>query len=80
LPGAGNIAAGAPNLLHYGGYAGLITSVCAFYTAAAAVINSTSQREILPLGKPLDSEKAGTPSATGGSSGRPAGRRDEALG
>jgi hypothetical protein len=44
------------------------------------VISSTSQREILPLGKPLDSEKAGTPSTTGGSSGRSASLRDEALG
>lgn len=52
LVAAGDIAGNASNLLSYGGWAGLISSVLAFYTAAAMVINSLAQREFLPLGAP----------------------------
>lgn len=53
LLGAGFIAAGAPNLIHFGGWAGLISSVLAFYTAGAMVINSVNERAVLPLGGPM---------------------------
>lgn len=56
LIGASDIAAGAPNLLSYGGWAGIGSAVCAFYTAGAMVINSVGGRLILPLGKPLMSQ------------------------
>ena len=52
LLGAGEIAGASPNLLSYGGWAGLISSVLAFYTAAAMVINSVNKRVVLPLGAP----------------------------
>lgn len=51
LIGASDIAAGAPNLLSYGGWAAIISSVIAFYTAGAMVINSEARRMLLPLGK-----------------------------
>lgn len=73
LLGAGNIA-GSPNLLHYGGWAGILSSLCAFYTGGAMALNSVSQRELLPLGKPLDSTPAPPASVPH------AGRRGEALG
>lgn len=53
LLGAGEIAGAAPNLLAYGGWAGIISSVFAFYTAAAMVINSINQRVVVPLGSPM---------------------------
>ena len=59
LIGAGDIAAGASNLLSYGGWAGLVSSVLAFYTAGAMVVNSAAERVILPLGAPAMSKPAG---------------------
>ena len=56
LVGAGNIAGGAPNLISEGGWAGLISSTIAFYTAAAMLINSASERELLPLGHRMMSD------------------------
>jgi len=76
LLGAGNIA-GSPNLLHYGGWAGIISSLCAFYRGGAMAANSASQRQLLPLGKPLDS--APTPAALPASVPSD-GHRGEALG
>jgi succinate-acetate transporter protein len=52
LLGAGEIAGAAPNLLSFGGWAGLISSVIAFYTGAAMVVNSVNKRVVLPLGAP----------------------------
>jgi len=53
LVAAGDIATGAHNLLSYGGWAGLISSVLAFYAGAALVINCVGQRVVLPLGGPI---------------------------
>jgi succinate-acetate transporter protein len=50
LTGIGDIIGGATNLLHYGGWAGVIAAALAFYTGAALVINSINAREVLPLG------------------------------
>jgi len=52
LLGAGEIAGASPNLLSYGGWAGIISSVLAFYTAAAMVLNSVNGRAMVPLGAP----------------------------
>jgi succinate-acetate transporter protein len=38
---------------HIGGFAGLITAAFALYVSFAEVMNSTFEREMLPLGKPL---------------------------
>ena len=53
LLGAGDIAGAAPNLISFGGWAGIISSVLAFYTAGAMVINSVYERAVLPLGAPM---------------------------
>lgn len=42
-------------MLHIGGWAGLVTSVIAFYTGCAVVVNSLAARQILPLGSALRS-------------------------
>ena len=52
LIAAGDIAGDATNLISYGGWAGLISSVLAFYTAGVMILNSLAQREVLPLGAP----------------------------
>ena len=65
LIGAGEIAGVAPNLLAYGGWAGIISSVLAFYTAGAMVINSVSQRQALPLGKPMMAQETRLTPITG---------------
>jgi len=36
-------------LMYIGGYAGLVTSVMAFYLSGAIVINSAFKREVLPV-------------------------------
>lgn len=43
---------GNATLVHIGGYLGLITALCAFYLAAADVINESFGRTILPIGEP----------------------------
>jgi len=53
LEAAGIIAGLAPNLPAFGGWAGLVASLLAFYTAGALVINSEARRRVLPLGRPL---------------------------
>ncbi|HWE61637.1 MAG TPA: acetate uptake transporter [Chloroflexota bacterium] len=53
LLGIGMIASGSTMMTHIGGYAGLVSSVLAFYTGGAIVINSTSTRPIFPLGAPM---------------------------
>jgi len=50
LVAASDIAAGAPNLLAYGGWALIGSAVAAFYTGAAMVINSVNQKVVVPLG------------------------------
>jgi succinate-acetate transporter protein len=50
LTGIADLVVGATSLLHYGGWAGVIAAVLAFYTGAALVINSLNGREVLPLG------------------------------
>jgi len=52
LLGAGEIAGAAPNLLSYGGWAGIISAVLAFYTAGAMVLNSVNGRAVVPLFPP----------------------------
>ena len=53
LDAAGIIAGFAPNLLAFGGWAGIAASLLAFYTAGAMVINSEARRQVLALGRPL---------------------------
>jgi succinate-acetate transporter protein len=64
LLGIGMIASGSALLLHVGGWAGLVSSVLAFYTGGAMVMNSISQRPIMPLGGSL-SGATPSPSANG---------------
>lgn len=45
--GTGNHA-----IVNLGGYLGLITALCAFYLAAADIINESFGRTILPIGEP----------------------------
>ncbi len=49
LLGIGFLAGGANGWIVIGGYAGLVTSVLAFYASAAIVLNSTARREMLPF-------------------------------
>jgi succinate-acetate transporter protein len=53
LLGIGLIANGSALMLHTGGYAGLVSSVLAFYAGGAMVVNSISARSIMPLGPSL---------------------------
>jgi len=41
------------NIIHAGGYIGLVTAVVAWYASFAAVTNSTFGRTVLPV-KPLN--------------------------
>jgi succinate-acetate transporter protein len=57
--GIGMIASGSTLMIHIGGWAGLVSSVLALYTGSAIVINSTSERAVLPLGPALPTETNG---------------------
>ena len=48
----GNFA-GNTNIVKVGGYIGIITALCAWYTSAAGVINGMKGSIVLPVGKPL---------------------------
>jgi len=48
----GNFAANA-NIVKIGGYVGILTALCAWYTSAAGVGNGVAGRTILPVGAPL---------------------------
>lgn len=52
--GIGVMIGGENFLLGIGGYAGMLTSLIAFYLSAAIVINSSLKREALPVGKVVD--------------------------
>jgi hypothetical protein len=40
-------------LVALGGWIGILTALVAWYTSAAALLNSMAQRSVLPVGKPL---------------------------
>jgi uncharacterized protein len=65
-------AAGS-GLVAVGGIVGLLTALVAWYASAAGVVNSMSERPVLPVGRPL----WGAP-AVAGRSERPLGPRAEA--
>ena len=48
----GNFAANT-NIVKFGGYVGILTAICAWYTSAAGVGNGVSGRTILPVGQPF---------------------------
>ena len=48
----GNFAGNA-NIVKVGGYVGVLTAACAWYTSAAGVINGMKGTVVLPVGKPL---------------------------
>jgi succinate-acetate transporter protein len=48
----GNFAANA-NIVKIGGYVGILTALCAWYTSAAGVGNGVAGRTILPVGAPF---------------------------
>ncbi len=48
----GNFAGNA-NIVKVGGYIGIVTALCAWYTSAAGVINGMKGTIVLPVGKPL---------------------------
>jgi uncharacterized protein len=41
------------NIIKVGGYLGVLTALCAWYTSAAGVITGMKGRPVLPVGKPL---------------------------
>ena len=45
-------ATGNHGIVNLGGYLGLVTAICAFYLAAAEVINESYGRTVLPIGEP----------------------------
>lgn len=45
-------ATGNHAIVNIGGYLGLITAICAFYLAAAEVLNESYGRTVLPIGAP----------------------------
>jgi succinate-acetate transporter protein len=49
--GIGVMIGGHNFLLAIGGYAGMLTSLIAFYVSGAIVIDSVMKREVLPIGK-----------------------------
>jgi len=48
----GNFAGNA-NIVKVGGYVGVLTALCAWYTSSAGVINGMKGTIVLPVGKPL---------------------------
>jgi uncharacterized protein len=48
----GNFA-GNTNIVKVGGYIGIVTALCAWYTSAAGVINGMKGSIVLPVGRPL---------------------------
>ena len=48
----GNFAANT-SIVKFGGYVGILTALCAWYTSAAGVGNGVSGRTILPVGQPF---------------------------
>jgi uncharacterized protein len=48
----GNFAGNA-NIVKVGGYIGIVTALCAWYTSAAGVINGMKGSIVLPVGRPL---------------------------
>ena len=48
----GNFSANT-NIVKFGGYVGILTAICAWYTSAAGVGNGVSGRTILPVGAPF---------------------------
>jgi succinate-acetate transporter protein len=48
----GNFAGNA-NIVKIGGYVGILTALCAWYTSSAGVINGMKGTVVLPVGKPL---------------------------
>jgi uncharacterized protein len=44
------------DIIKWGGYLGVVTAAVAWYTSAAGVANSLSERPILPVGSPIWSE------------------------
>ena len=53
LAGTASSHATGTDLVHFGGYTGVLTAACAWYASAAGVINSMSERPVLPVGSPL---------------------------
>ncbi|HTV11048.1 MAG TPA: acetate uptake transporter [Acidimicrobiales bacterium] len=51
LAASGHIA--GTDILHVGGYFGVLTAAIAWYTSAAGVINSMSDHPVLPVGTPF---------------------------
>lgn len=51
LAGSGHVA--GTDLIHVGGYVGVLTAACAWYASAAGVANSMSAKPILPVGTPM---------------------------
>ena len=45
--------AGSTGLVKFGGYVGILTALCAWYTSAAGVINGMRGAPFLPVGKPM---------------------------
>jgi succinate-acetate transporter protein len=48
----GNFAANT-SIVKFGGYVGILTAICAWYTSAAGVANGTAGRPIVPVGQPF---------------------------
>ena len=48
----GNFAA-YTSIVKFGGYVGILTALCAWYTSAAGVANGTAGRPIVPVGTPF---------------------------
>jgi succinate-acetate transporter protein len=53
----GNFAGNA-NIVKIGGYVGVLTALCAWYTSAAGVINGMRGKPFLPVGKPMGAKTA----------------------
>ncbi|HMK96791.1 MAG TPA: GPR1/FUN34/YaaH family transporter, partial [Acidimicrobiales bacterium] len=51
LAGSGHVI--GTDLIHVGGYTGVVTAAAAWYASAAGVINSMSDHPVLPVGTPF---------------------------
>ncbi|MGA3219672.1 MAG: acetate uptake transporter [Acidimicrobiales bacterium] len=51
LAGSGHVA--GTDLIHVSGYVGVLTAACAWYASAAGVVNSMTDKPVLPVGQPL---------------------------
>lgn len=63
LDGLGYLVGRSAQILDYGGWAGIVSSLIAFYVAIAMVVNGEARHAVLPLGHALAQATSSPPPA-----------------